>query len=227
MSISLGMLLLLVAGRPLARSLDLDVEFVAHVMGFLSMQGFALVWISMLVGEHGLSWAEAFGFRNAPVRSAGLACAAMLVVVPLTLLVMSGVVALLSKFFGLTPKAQEAITFIKHHPPSWQLAVIGFTAVVLAPLAEEALFRGVLYTTLKQRGFPRLALWGSAALFGAIHCNLAAFLPLCFLALVFTWLYERTGNLLAPIVAHMVFNAVNFAALVLDLPEWLEKFVNQ
>ena len=98
-----------------------------------------------------------------------------------------------------------------------------FTAVVLAPLAEELLFRGILYTLIKQHGRPRLALWGTSLLFGAIHFNLAALPSLCFLGLVFAWLYERTGNLLAPVTAHVLFNAVNFTAVVLDLPGWLEK----
>ena len=37
----------------------------------------------------------------------------------------------------------------------------------------------------------------------------------------------NAANLLAPIAGHMFFNAVNFAALVMDLPGWLEKFVDQ
>ncbi len=35
------------------------------------------------------------------------------------------------------------------------------------------------------------------------------------LALVLTWLYEKTDNLLAPIAAHSLFNALNFIALQL------------
>ena len=226
LGLSAGMLLMALAAKPLAQALDLKFEFVAQVMGFCSVQGLALLWVSMFVGEHGLTWAEAFGFRRAPGRSTARACVAMLVVLPLTVLVLAGVSTLLLHVFGVAPETQLPVAFIKEHPPLWQLVVMGFTAVVLAPVAEEALFRGVLYTTLKQRGYPLGALFGNAALFAAIHVNLAAFLPLLLLALVFTWLYERTGNLLAPIVAHMVFNAVNFAALVLDLPQWLEKFVN-
>jgi membrane protease YdiL (CAAX protease family) len=39
-------------------------------------------------------------------------------------------------------------------------------------------------------------------------------LPLAVLALVLTVLYERTNNLLAPITAHMLFNAFNLARLL-------------
>ena len=44
--------------------------------------------------------------------------------------------------------------------------------------------------------------------------NGAIFLPLFVLALALTWLYEKTDNLLAPITAHALFNAVNFTLLL-------------
>ena len=86
----------------------------------------------------------------------------------------------------------------------------GFTAVVLAPVVEEILFRGVLYPAIKQRGYPRCALFGTSLLFAAIHGSLMTLVPLFFLAAVFVWLYERTGTLAAPIAAHSFFNTVNF-----------------
>lgn len=226
MSMSLGMFGAHLAGPPLAGALGLDIEFVAQVLGFLSMQGLALLWITMFLGEQDLTWTQAFGLGRKPGRSVKVAGVTMLLVIPFTLFVLGGAIALLYKLFGLTPEAQVTVSFIQRDPPTWQLVVMAFTATVLAPVAEEALFRGVLYTTLKQQGFHRAAFWGTSLLFAAIHMNIQAFIPLLFLALVWTWLYERTGNLLAPIAAHVIFNAVNFTALVMDLPEWLEKTVN-
>ena len=88
--------------------------------------------------------------------------------------------------------------------------MFGLTAIVLAPLVEEILFRALLYPTIKELGYPRMALFGTALLFAAIHGSLMTMLPLFFLALAWTLLYEKTNTLLAPIVAHSVFNAVNF-----------------
>jgi membrane protease YdiL (CAAX protease family) len=93
-------------------------------------------------------------------------------------------------------------------------AVLGVIVIVIAPLVEEALFRGILYPAIKQRGFPRLALWGSSALFATVHFNMATFLPLLIFALLLVYLYETFQNLLVPIVAHSFFNAVNFFALL-------------
>ena len=85
----------------------------------------------------------------------------------------------------------------------------------MAPVAEESLFRGIIYPWIKQTGFPQLALWGSSLLFAAAHLNAVTFLPLLVLALVLAVLYEKTNNLLSCITAHAVFNGLNFAALYL------------
>ena len=90
----------------------------------------------------------------------------------------------------------------------------GAAAIVLAPVAEEAIFRGVLYTAIKQQGYPRLALWGTSGVFAVMHANELTLLPLLIFALVLVHLYETFGNLLAPIVAHSLFNTANFLILL-------------
>jgi len=87
-------------------------------------------------------------------------------------------------------------------------------AIAGAPVVEEIIFRGILYPALKQHGWPRLALWGTSLLFALTHANAATLLPLSFLAMLLVFLYERTGNLLAPILTHSLFNAANYFALV-------------
>ena len=75
-------------------------------------------------------------------------------------------------------------------------------------------FRGILYPAIKQSGWPQLALWGTSLFFALTHANVATFLPLTFFAMLLVFLYERTGNLLAPILTHSLFNAANYCALV-------------
>jgi membrane protease YdiL (CAAX protease family) len=225
-SLAAGSLLIQSLGDQLSGRFGWDKLYVAHVVSFTSLQGLALVWISLFVREHCTSWHDGFGFKNAPGRSVVLGVVTTLVALPIATLVIGGIIAMLLRLCGVAPEVQETVTVIQNNSSPPQLAVLGGAAVILAPLAEEAMFRGILYPTLKQRGYPRLALWGTAFLFGAIHFNLAALLPLTFLALVFTWLYEHTGNLLAPIAGHCLFNALNFYALV-NPPKWLEKLLNQ
>ena len=86
-------------------------------------------------------------------------------------------------------------------------------AVVVAPVVEEILFRGILYPAIKQIGYPRIAAIGTAILFALFHVNLLTFASLTAVALGLIALYEFTDNLLAPIVAHAVFNASNLTML--------------
>ena len=62
-----------------------------------------------------------------------------------------------------------------------------------------------------------MALWGTSVLFALSHANLLSLLPLVALGWVQATLYERTDNLLTPIVSHFVFNTINF---VLALTVW-------
>jgi uncharacterized protein len=114
---------------------------------------------------------------------------------------------------GHDPQPQRMVEILRL-TEGWPARIyLAFAAVVLAPLAEETLFRGLLYPAVKQLGFPRVALWGTSLLFAATHANLPSFLPLVLLAAALALLYDKTGNLLAPITAHACFNAANAAML--------------
>lgn len=182
------------------------------IIGVLSFQGAALLLIHFFLREHQLSWREAFGFLNRPKQAVLMGLTAGIAAVPIgwSLQMLSG---LTMDFFNIQSPEQEAIHILRTSSLGFNRIVLAITAIVLAPLAEEILFRGILYPVIKQAGFPRLALWLSALLFGAIHTNLATFVPLTIFAIALVWLYERTDNLLASITAHSLFNTVNFIML--------------
>jgi membrane protease YdiL (CAAX protease family) len=79
-------------------------------------------------------------------------------------------------------------------------------AVVVAPVAEETIFRGYIYGVLKRSIGGIGAGLLSAGLFAAMHLNLAALPALFVLALCLTLAYEATGSLLVNIFMHGLFN---------------------
>ena len=79
-------------------------------------------------------------------------------------------------------------------------------AVIVAPIAEETIFRGYLYGVLKRYIGAIGAAVLSAGLFAAMHMNLAALPALFVLALCLTLAYEATGSLLVNICMHGFFN---------------------
>lgn len=95
--------------------------------------------------------------------------------------------------------------------------LIGFSAVVMAPLAEEVFFRGLLQSMLRHgTGRPWLAVTVTSAAFAAIHYSTPQDVPALFaLSVVLGYNYERTGRLVSVIAIHAIFNGITFAMKML------------
>lgn len=103
--------------------------------------------------------------------------------------------------------------------PDVILAILA--TLVAAPIAEEFFFRGCLFRAIRaKRGFLVSAL-GSAFAFGLVHYAVGEpgnpmswqtswFLVPIMLVVGFllAWVYERRGNIVAPMAAHAAFNTV-------------------
>jgi membrane protease YdiL (CAAX protease family) len=191
-----------------------DESFGSVVLGTLSFQGAAWLLIYWFLRHHQVGWSAAFGFRGPATKHALLMAAGFIIVVmPVVLMLQYVSVHLLEKL-GWPPEDQAAVKLVTGAHSLRTTAYLGLFAIVLAPVAEEFLFRGMLYPFIKTLGFPKLALFGVSFLFALIHLNVPTFVPLFVFALALTWLYEWTDNLLAPITAHALFNATNFAVLL-------------
>jgi len=158
--------------------------------------------------EHQTGWATGFGFGNNLNSVFPLATLTVGLFLPLGWGLQVGS-RLLMDWMGLQSGEQLALTALRSSPSVLVTAGFSLVTVLLAPAAEEVLFRGILYPALKEGGFASAAKWITSMLFALIHFNVAAFVPLVVLALVLVWLYEKTDNLLAPIAAHAIFNTVN------------------
>ena len=80
-------------------------------------------------------------------------------------------------------------------------------AVVVAPFAEEYLFRGMLFRALDREWGGWRAVVGSAAFFAIFH-PVVAWLPVSLLGVANAVLFKRSGLLVAPVALHAVYNAV-------------------
>lgn len=112
---------------------------------------------------------------------------------------------------GQPPQPEAAEQAIARLDP-WVVIV---AVVILAPIAEEIFFRGVVFNAWLREGGRRWAYIGSAALFAAIHLSLLSLLPIFLLGLALAWVYQRKGNLLAPIAMHATVNGISVALALL------------
>ena len=79
-------------------------------------------------------------------------------------------------------------------------------AVLVAPVVEEVLFRGLSLRALLSSG-PRFALFLSAVIFAAGHLIAVQGLTALWMGLLFGWVYVRTGSLLVCVAGHVLWNA--------------------
>ncbi|MCP9840079.1 CPBP family intramembrane metalloprotease [Synechococcus sp. J7-Johnson] len=95
------------------------------------------------------------------------------------------------------------------------LACFAFTAIVLAPLFEETIFRGVLLPVLGRELGPLSAVLLSSAVFGIAHLSLGEFPPLFTLGLGLGWLRLSSGRLSTCVGLHALWNGLTFTNLLL------------
>ncbi len=101
---------------------------------------------------------------------------------------------------------------------SFSVTVLLFTsAVILAPLSEELIFRVILQGQLQRHVSPTAAILLSSTLFSAIH-GFPDVIGLFPLAAVLGFLYWRTGSYLTVVVTHAAFNGVNMTMMMLQPP---------
>lgn len=192
-----------------------DEDFGNPLVATLSFQGATWLLIPLFLRLHGISFRDAFGLKKGNLLSTVLlAVGVVIVILPISEVLMQVSVHVLDHF-GWKEHNEEAVTLVTGAKAFWMKVYLDVFTVALAPVAEEFIFRGVLYTFLKQLGYPWLAFFGVSALFALIHGDAAIAVPLFVLALALTWLYEKTDSLLAPIIAHSLFNAANLILLSL------------
>lgn len=200
-----------------------------HVPGFVQLDDFGNIFVGTFTFQ-GIAWplgwiflkrhqmppTEAFGLRHARLwRVLLLALVVFAFALPTVWMLQMISVTTLTRL-GWPPESQAAVQLLRNVTSWWSRGYLAVFAAVLAPVAEEFIFRGILYPFIKQLGWPKLAFVSTSFLFALIHFDAGTFLPLFALALVLTWLYEFTDVLLAPILVHMLFNTANLVMLVLQ-----------
>lgn len=83
-----------------------------------------------------------------------------------------------------------------------------FLVAVLAPVAEEGLFRGLILGGFLKRYGVRKAMVASAILFAVFHLDPWSFFTTGALGLLFAWWFTRTRSLLPCILGHAIYNGV-------------------
>ncbi|MBW8864549.1 MAG: CPBP family intramembrane metalloprotease [Verrucomicrobia bacterium] len=179
----------------------------------LCFHGAAIVAVIIFLKLHDIGWREALGLQNDNWKLQLLLAVTVLAAAFPVMFGLKIVSVIALHNIGWSVDDQRAVEMFSSVKSGWLRVYLGFFAVVIAPVAEEFIFRGILYSTAKKLGWPTFGWVGVSLLFAIVHFNAPIFLPLLVLALALTWLYEKTEGLFAPIMAHGLFNAVNLLLL--------------
>lgn len=109
----------------------------------------------------------------------------------------------LSRLREIFPGYDQAVSSVMEGKPVWLLmASVG----ILAPIAEELVFRGLVYRRLQDWMAPWLAILLSSLLFGWYHGNVVQFVYALLTGMLFALMYYRTGTLGAAMAGHAAAN---------------------
>lgn len=114
----------------------------------------------------------------------------------------------LKYYFNYEPSQQLVIQFLLKTPDIWIFICYTILIVLIAPIAEETFFRGLVYPYLRNKFGVKLGYFISALVFGVMHQNAWAFLGIFLAGFGLAYLFEKSGSLLTCILAHMVWNGV-------------------
>ncbi len=141
------------------------------------------------------------------------------------------VLPMLVSLFGLHILVSELDNLLRYvvPAPDWLQELLGqfvenpwvalFPVVLVAPVTEEILFRGIILRGFLERYRVGAALVLSSILFMFLHVNIYQFAGAFIFGLVFAWWAWRTGSLAPCILGHLFVNGSSFLLAALPLPE--------
>jgi len=181
-----------------------------YIIALTSLEVFAILISVYIFGllRNDLHWMDV-GFVPSTFRWLAWAAITALIFIPII-----GLIALAIQVALGLPTENPQLEFLVPKDISWfgglVMVILGG---LLVPIAEEVLFRGVLYRWMRQFSSPWVAIPISSALFGLLHGDIAVAGATFVMGIILAWFYERSHSLWPSIVIHAVNNGFKLALL--------------
>lgn len=169
------------------------------------------VWV--VAHRHGYRFSDSVGLRSVPLPVAWFASAlgAAAVVRVFALLYSALMISA-----GLKLQGWDSSPMRYFAPGPLGAILLVLVVVVVAPIVEEVVFRGVVLVSLRERWGDRVAIVVSSLVFAAMHISLFSFVPIFAVAVALGALFIRSKSLWVSVACHAAFNGVGvFFLLVL------------
>lgn len=168
---------------------DLGV-FVCYLLTFCF-----IVFLVYIVEKERRKTIEIPSFKVDNLTILSLACIAMISL-------QQGIILPVISLIPIPEFLQDVITINNTQYGAWTT----LTLIILAPVFEEYIFRGVMLKGLLKTYSPTKAIIATSLLFGLIHLNPWQFVVGTSIGLLCGWVYYKTRSLTYPIVIHLANN---------------------
>lgn len=190
-------------GQIIARTAVLGAFYAIQLwlLGYLAARHGAHLGGGFGLGRLGRSWSQRF-------TSGGLVVGLLVA----TRVVSTGYGALVQALGWLPPVRSDSDLTALFGSGGVGLALAVVMVAVVAPVAEELAFRGVILSAFGQRWGKWVAIVSSAALFAAYHFTLWLLVPTFVLGLALGWLTWERRSLWPAIILHALYNGTAVVA---------------
>lgn len=174
------------------------------------LESFALVGSVYILGlrRKGLSWDD-IGFRSLSLKWLIGVLIISVIVIPL-----SGLISALIMLILNQPMVNPQLDFIIPEGFTW-IGAIGMVILggIAVPIAEEILFRGVVYKWMRRSWGLWPGILVSSFLFGIVHIDPSVAGAAFFLGIILALIYEYSRSLWSAILVHAINNSVKIILL--------------
>lgn len=195
----------------IARAVFLTIVGTIAVMGLQAgfvwfRSGFDLLYESAIASLAGALW---WRWQEPSIRAAPVRAAASARIVALCVLCAGSVG--LAQGYWTSPTHQKLVDTAARSP--WSIAALLIAVGVVAPVLEEALFRGYLLSALRRQSGTVMSVLLSAALFAAVHDDSGQWMGQLAAGVVLACVIVSTSRMWLAVLTH--------SALNLSGPIWL------
>jgi membrane protease YdiL (CAAX protease family) len=156
---------------------------------------------------------QSVGLVSAPFGSVIAACLLGLCLSPLLGLLAAEIRTLVH---GSMPNPQVEQLFLSQ-ATHLQWFLLGGFVIIAVPLAEEFLYRGVLFGFISRQASNLTAIWVTAIIFGIAHYDVANSVGTGILGLALGWFRSHTGSIWPSVCLHAAFNTFGFVLIMTPL----------
>ncbi len=187
------------------------VWFLGHSV---AMHWIPLAFLVFLIIRKRVTWRDAFGGSGKGLLiRIGQGIALYTAVVPAVVFYMV-IYQIWLKFTGHEPKPQDVVRLFMEMEPGTLRIYLIVLAVILAPIVEELVFRGMAMPVFSRVVGVAPAIVLVSAAFAVMHAHIPSMVPLFIFGIALSLAYIHTESILVPIVMHMAFNGVTLGIMI-------------